>query len=573
MDWAEPLTVAEPVIFDAVESRGTMNNDRKPERLVESGAGARPFLVPRGKSGGRLRLTRGAWVLAALSGVLQSLIYPLPGLTFLCWIALAPLLVAVLRGRKPVEGGDAQPVSAGQGFLLAYVGGVMWSFGTTYWIYHVIHTYGGLNGPTSFGVLVLFCFALGAVWGVFGLLLAILANGRLRQKALFLAPFLWVPLEIVRGFPFDFPWNPLGTVLVNNIPLTRIATATGVYGLSFEIVLVNTAFAAAFLVDAPRRRMVLMAAILVAGLLQAGELVEPPHLAADRTARLVQADIPILNADQWTPEYFQSTLRELSDLSGPRPGELGPTEPAPDLVVWPESPAPFFVANPEFRAAVSEVARRAHATMVVGSLGVPNAGQPASQLYNSAAVVAPNGDWIARYDKIHLVPFGEYVPFQRWLTFAGKLTREVGDFLPGESRQALALGNYRMGVFICYEVVYPAEIREFANNGAQVFVNISDDAWFGQTAAPVQHLNQARMRAIENHRWLVRATDTGITVAIDPFGRVVAQAPRNLRTSIDVPYSVMSGTTFYTRHGNWFVWLCAIISLAAFVMRISMRAK
>jgi apolipoprotein N-acyltransferase len=550
-----------------------MDNHRKQARRVGLGAGARPFLVPRGEFGGRSRLSAGAWMLAVLSGVLQSLIYPLPGLTFLCWVALAPLLVAILRGRMPVGGGEAQPVSAGQGFLLAYVGGVMWSFGTTYWIYHVMHIYGGLSGPTSFGVLVLFCFALGVLWGVFGLLLAIVANGWLGQRALFLAPFLWVPLEIVRGFPFDFPWNPLGTVLVNNIPLTRIATATGVYGLTFEIVLVNTAFAAAFLVDSKRRRVVLLAATVVAGLLQAGELVEPPRLAADRTARLVQANIPILNADQWTPEYFQSTLRELSDLSVSRRGELGPTEPAPDLVVWPESPAPFFVNNAEFRAAVSEVARRAHATMVVGSLGVSNPGQPASQLYNSAAVIAPNGDWIARYDKIHLVPFGEYVPFKRLLRFAGKLTREVGDFIPGESRKPLALGNYKMGVFICYEAVYPAEIREFANNGAQVFVNISDDAWFGQTAAPVQHVNQARMRAIENHRWLVRATDTGITVVIDPFGRVVAQAPHNVRTSLDVPYSVVSGTTFYTRHGNWFVWVCAIISLIALAVGVGLKAR
>ncbi|MBZ5568730.1 MAG: apolipoprotein N-acyltransferase [Acidobacteriia bacterium] len=490
----------------------------------------------------------------------------------MCWIALAPLLLAILRGRAPVSG-QAQPVSVGQGFLLAYIGGVIWSFGTTYWIYHVMHIYGGLDGLTSFGVLVLFCFALGLIWGVFGLVMAFLAGGRLRHKALFLAPFVWVPLEMVRGFPFDFPWNPLGTVLVNNIPLTRIATATGVYGLSFEIVLVNTAFAAAFLVDPKRRRMVLIAAIVVAGLLQAGELVQPPKLAADGTARLVQANIPILNADQWTPQYFHDTLRALSDLSVPRPGELGPTEPAPDLVVWPESPAPFFVTHPEFRAAASEVARHAHATLVVGSLGTPNGPHAASQLYNSAAVIAPTGKWIARYDKIHLVPFGEYVPFQRVLSFAGKLTREVGDFLPGESRQALPLGNHRMGVFICYEAVYPAEIREFAKNGAQVFVNISDDAWFGQTAAPVQHLNQARMRAIENHRWLVRATDTGITVSIDPFGRVVAQAPRNVRTAIDVPYSLVDGTTFYTRHGNWFVWGCVIISAAALVVRIAGRAN
>ena len=549
-----------------------MDNDRKKARLIEMGAGARPFLMVREASGGRMRVTRVAWALAVASGALQSLIYPLPNLTFLCWVALAPLLVAILRGPES-EGGEAQPVSAGRGFLLAYVGGVIWSFATTYWIYHVMHSYGGLNGPTSFGVLVMFCFALGLVWGVFGLLLAILANGAMRHKALFLAPFLWVPLEIVRGFPFDFPWNPLGTVLVNNIPLTRIATATGVYGLSFEIVLVNTAFAAAFLVDPKRRRLVLMAAMVVAGLLQSGELVQPPRLPAQGTARLVQANIPILNAEQWTPQYFQSTLQQLSELSVPRPGELGPSEPAPDLVVWPESPAPFFVNDVNFRAAVSEVARRAHATVVVGSLGVPNAPPPASQLYNSAAVVAPSGDWVARYDKIHLVPFGEYVPFKQLLRFAGKLTREVGDFIPGQSRKPLALGNNRMGVFICYEAVYPGEIREFANNGAQVFVNISDDAWFGQTAAPVQHLNQARMRAIENNRWLLRSTDTGITGAIDPFGRVVAQAPRNVLTYIDVPYSIVQGTTFYTRHGNWFVWVCAIISMIALVVRASVRAR
>ncbi len=513
-------------------------------------------------------------MLAVLSGVLQSLIYPLPGLTFLCWIALAPVLVAILRGRLPAGGGEPQPVSAGQGFLLAYIGGVIWSFGTTYWIYHVMHVYGGLSGAVSLGVLVLFCFALGLVWGIFGLLLALLANGPPRYKALFLAPFLWVPLEVVRGFPFDFPWNPLGTVLVNNIPLTRIATITGVYGLSFEIVLVNTAFAAAFLVPAQRRRMVLIAAIVVAGILQAGELVQPPAItAAAGTARLVQANIPILNAEQWTPQYFQDTLRDLRALSVPQPGELSPAQPAPDLVVWPESPAPFFINNPAFRVAVSEVARRAHATMVVGSLGVPNTGEPTDQLYNSAAVIGPNGDWISRYDKIHLVPFGEYVPFKQLLSFAGKLTREVGDFLPGNSRQPLPLGTAKMGVFICYEAVYPGEIREFARNGAQVFVNISDDGWFGQTAAPVQHLNQARMRAIENNRWLLRDTDTGITVAVDPFGRVVAQAPRNARTYVDVPYSLIDGTTFYTRHGNWLVWVCAIISLVALVVRVSVRAR
>lgn len=536
--------------------------------LSEIGTSARPFLVPaNGQAGGRL--TRQALLLAAFSGLLQVLIFPLPGLTFLCWIALAPLLIALFRARQ--RQGDLVPAGLGQGFFLAYIAGVIWSFGTCYWIYHVMHIYGGLNGPLSFGILVVFCFALGLAFGFFGLVLALLARGRLGLKALFLAPFVWVPLELVKGFPFGFTWDPLGTVLVGNIPLTRIATATGVYGLSFEIVLVNTAFAAAFLVQRSRRRIVLIAAVLVAALLEAGNLIRPPALPADGTARLIQANIPILDSNAWVPPFFDATLRELAGLSVPKPGELNPNEPTPDLVVWPETPAPFFIVDARFRAAVSDVARRAHAAVVVGSLGLVNPSSPNTPLYNSAALVAPNGDWTARYDKIHLVPFGEYVPFKQVFTFANKLTREVGDFQSGVSRVPLAAGANKLGVFICYESIFPGEIRQFAANGAQVFVNISNDGWFGDTAAPAQHLNQARMRAIENHRWLLRDTNTGITTVIDPYGRVLMQAPRHSRTYLDVPYTLESRTTFYTRHGNWFPAACAIISLIALVASLSLR--
>jgi len=540
----------------------------EPTALI--GNSARPFLVPRGASTGG-RLTRTALLLAALSGVLQVLIFPLPGFTFLCWIALAPLLVALFRARR--SAGLVVPAGPGQGFLLAYIAGVIWSFGTCYWIYHVMHIYGGLDAPLSLAILVLFCFALGVVFGLFGLILALLARSRFGLKALFLAPFIWVPLELIRGFPFDFTWDPLGTVLVGNIPLTRIATATGVYGLSCEIVLVNTAFAAAFLVPRNRRLRVLATSILVAALLQAGTLIHPPPLPADGTARLIQANIPILDSSGWTAQYFDSTLRELTALSVSTPGQLNPAEPPPDLVIWPETPAPFFVTDPRFRQAVSDVARRAHASVVVGSLGLVNPTSPHTQLYNSAALLAPNGDWTARYDKIHLVPFGEYVPFQQLLTFANKLTREVGDFMPGQSRQPLTDEGKRLGVFICYESIFPDEIRQFAAHGAQVFVNISNDGWFGDTAAPVQHLNQARMRAIENHRWLLRDTNTGITVSIDPYGRIVARAPRHTRTYLDAPYTTESDTTFYARHGNWFPATCAIISLIALVVGLSLRAR
>jgi apolipoprotein N-acyltransferase len=190
------------------------------------------------------------------------------------------------------------------------------------------------------------------------------------------------------------------------------------------------------------------------------------------------------------------------------------------------------------------------------------------ELYNSAALIGPNGDWAARYDKVHLVPFGEYVPFKSLFVFAEKLTREVGDFTPGAERKPLDLGAYKVGAFICYESIFPDEIREFAQRGAQVFVNISNDGWFGASGAPGQHLNMARMRAIENRRWLLRATNTGITASIDPYGRVVARAPLNERIEVQAPYAIISSTTFYTRHGDWFAYLCVIISIAGLALRV-----
>ena len=508
-----------------------------------------------------------ALLLAAISGVLQVVILPRPDLNFFCWIAVLPLLLALVQAKVPVRA--YVPASPGEGFLLGYITGLIWSFGACYWIYDVMHNYGGLQGAVAAGVVVLFSLAMALSWAIFGLVMALLAGSRLRDKAILLAPFVWVATEMLRGFPFNFRWEPLGTVLVNNIPLSRLATVTGVYGLSFEIVAVNVAFAAALLVRGRRRTVLLATCIVSVGALESGNLLQPPRLPANGTARLIQADIPILTGEQWSQGYFDRTIKDLADLSVPQPGQADPTQPPVDLIVWPESPAPFFMTDPRFRLAVSDVARRAHATVVVGSLGVPTPPQ-GDELYNSAAIVAPDGTWGARYDKIHLVPFGEYVPFKQLLGFASSLTHEVGDFIPGSARNVLRADDVAVGAFICYESVFPDEIRQFAANGAQVFVNISNDEWFGDTAAPWQHLQQARMRAIEDRRWLLRSTNSGITAVIDPFGRVLDTAPRNQRTYIDVPYSVEPRTTFYTRHGNWFVWLCGIISVVAIVLRFSL---
>ena len=520
-----------------------------------------------------------AWLLAALSGGLQVLCFPSPNLYPLCWIAVAPLMLAILgplsRSGPQLVDPKGRPLgilSTGQGFWLGYLSGIIWYGGTCFWVYHSMHVYGGLDPFTSSGILILFCLYLGLYHGLFGALLAKAgASAAGSRRAILLSPFLWVAVELARARITGFPWDLLGTAEVENIPLTQIAHWTGVYGISFGIMLVNTAFAAALLLPKERRLTLLVASALCAVALQSGDIANPPRLATTHTARLVQQNIPI--ETQWTAENFRSTLAELRTLSV-RP-ESSPRR--ADLVIWPESPAPFFVVDPIFHEELTGTAVDSKAYIIAGALGVPatqGMGQQplGDKLYNSAVLIRPDGTWGARYDKVHLVPFGEYVPFKRLFAFAGKLTRAVGDFTPGTDRTVLDAGGQKVGVFICYESVFPDEIREFAANGAQVFVNISNDGWFGEYGAPGQHLNMVRMRAIENERWVLRATNTGITASIDPYGRIKYEAVRNVRTVLDVPYGLVDGTTFYTRHGDWFAWLCVIISLVGLFVRFSFRA-
>ena len=512
------------------------------------------------------------WLLVVMSAILQIVIFPLPNLYMLSWIAVAPLLVALLRGRRPdtlqLQAGmkllAAKPV---QGFFLGYVCGVLWYTGTCYWIYSTMKQYGGIGTPGAAGLLVLFSLYLGLYHGAFGLIISLLAKRSLRTALVF-SPFAWVAVELARARITGFPWDLLGTVQVDNIPLARISTITGVYGISFEIIVVNTAVAAAFLVRRNRRTPLLLASLAAAFLLQIARWVPAPPFLADRTALLVQENVPVLEGSDWTRQYFEETLADLTRISL----NSASGQQHPGIIVWPESPAPFYSGDPLFRAGLSNLATDEQAWIIAGSIGVQNANttpQQTTQVFNSAALISPSGEWDGRYDKIHLVPFGEYVPFKDWLSFAGGLTKEVGDFSRGTSRQPLLAGDQKLGIFICYESVFPDEVRQFAKQGAQVLVNISNDGWYGDSGAYAQHLKQARMRAMENARWLLRDTNTGVTAVINPYGRVVQQAPRKVRTALMARYAVLDATTFYTRHGDWFAYGCAIISIGAILLSLT----
>ena len=521
-----------------------------------------------------------AWLLIFLSTGLQILIFPLPNLYMLCWFAIAPMLVALLRARRPDAlqlraGTKLMPAKPLQAFVLGYVCGILWYAGTCYWIFSVMRQYGEVNTPAAIGILILFCLYLALYHGAFGLLIGLLAvEGPSNRRALVLAPIIWVAVELARTRITGFPWDLLGTTQVDNIPLTRLATVTGVYGLSLEIMIVNVAVAAAYLVHREKRSMLLWAAIMAAVVLQAGRFVPLPPSPSTHAATLVQANVPILAGADWTRDYFNTTLQDLSALSlnqgtGTVPGHS-------DLIVWPEAPAPFYTTDPFFREAVSNVGKVSHSWLLVGSVGTRNASESVpreTKVFNSAALFSPAGQLVSRYDKTHLVPFGEYLPFPRLFAFAGGLTKEVGGFSTGVSRAPLSTDGSRLGVFICYESIFPDEIRQSVAQGAQVLVNISNDGWYGDSGAYAQHLKQARMRAVENARWLLRDTNTGVTASIDPYGRIVASVPRKIRTALQAPYMLLDSTTLYTRYGDWFAYLCAIISVVAVILRRQFRPK
>jgi len=450
-----------------------------------------------------------------------------------------------------------------------------------------MHQYGNLPPLVSVGILVLFSLVLGLYFALFAFLIAFLRK-RLGNPLLPLiaAPFLWTAIELAASRITSVPWDQLGYSQVDNLWLTKLAPITGVYGISFVLAAGNALFAYGFLAPSKRRQLrSLSAAIILAIGLQLGSYVSPKSSPTQAIAVLLQDNLSVDENNQWEgPVWDENIVRFIAESSQTcTPYLIGLPEPHPQLVrrvcpdgplpasiiAWPEAPSPFREHDPRFIAAMHHLATTTKATIVAGNLssdpGVTPTGQPTLNEYNSGSIISPEGNFIGRYDKIHLVPFGEYTPYSNLLFFAHHLTQNVSDFSRGKERKVFSTDGHRFSVFICYEAVFADEIRHFAKNGAEVFVNISDDAYYGDTSAPWQHLNMARMRSIENRRWILRDTNTGITAAINPQGRVTQSVPRHIFTSLAANYGYISEQTFYTKHGDIFGYLCVIITLAIVV--------
>jgi apolipoprotein N-acyltransferase len=535
------------------------------------------------------------WAAAVLSAGLLELPFPLAGpmpawRSIFAWFGLVPLLGAILSAA-----GRRQPRPLRRAFLISYLCGVLWYAGNCYWIRDTMMQYGDMPPLAPTLLLLGFSLVLGLYFGLFGLAVSLVekATGS-RRLALAAAPLFWAGLELAAARITSVPWDQLGYSQVDNALVNQLAPWTGVYGISFVLVAVNALIAGGVVLERQAdKRLWGTIGVVLALVGTAGIFLKPPRPAPTASAVLIQPNLDVRGESRWSgpgewdahmaaftrlaSEQCKTYIAGIPQTGAPNGEIVCPPYPThPDLVAWPESPAPFDEADPRFQRSLAKIALAVQAPLVAGNIGWTFDEQAQEwKYYNSALIVGADGARVGRYDKIHLVPFGEYVPFSRLLFFARKLTGKVSKFTPGDERKVFRLNGHRYGVFICYEAVFADEVRQFARLGAEVLVNVSDDGWYGDTSAPWQHLNMARMRAIENRRWLLRDTNNGVTAAIDPYGRVRQSIPRHAIDALPAQFGFRNDITFYTEHGDVFGWACALLSLGimGWATRKSLLAK
>ena len=487
--------------------------------------------------------------LAALGGVLQVLVFPRFGFPWLAPIAVAPLLIACARE-------DTYRAR----FLLGWLAGSIYWGGACYWIYGVMHSYADLSASGAGAIFMGFFLYKGLYLAVF----SVVAGPLMRQSwAIPVVTALWVSFEGLHQY-LAFTWLQLGNAGIDMPLLPRLAPLTGIYGLSFVLAMVNVAVAVLFL------RRLRREALWLAPLLLLPFLPELPDVAGPReTVRLVQPNVlpDELRSGGWDHARHAQHLERMAHLSTEIAVEKDSTPPA--LVIWPEYPVPaYYSMDASIRDYLRRLATSVDAPIIFNS--VERGGADGKQPLNSALIVNERGDVVSQYDKMFLVPFGEFVPWPFSL-FVEKITLEAGNFHPGIRVVVTEVGGHRVGTFICYESVFLRGVREFVRQGAEVLVNISNDSWYGSSAARHHHLLIARMRALENGRWLLRATNDGVTSVIDPIGRVTASLPSFEQDVLVARFNYRTELTLFTRWGQWFLWLCWLAAGGGLVVLLRSR--
>lgn len=504
-------------------------------------------------------------MLALISGVLLTLSFPKFGYPILGWVALVPTLVALLQdeGKFSCRAGYA----IGRAWWLGLVTGGVYFGGTLYWVTDVMVTFGGV----SLTVGVILNALLVAYLALFPVLCIVLVGWFIHVLGLYglmLFPAVWVATELARAhFLGGFPWVLLGYSQTTVLPVAQLASVFGVYGLSAVVAFVNASLVyAMYEVRWRRVAPLILALVSVFGVAAWGEyrITSKALLVNGRPIRVALIQGNISQADKWNLNMRESILDTYLLMT------RAAARHDPQLIVWPESSTPFsFEADYSGATAVRDVVRETGIPILLGSDQLEIASEV--KYYNAAFLLGPSGETEAVYRKIHLVPFGEFVPFRKLLFFVEPLVEGVADFSAGSVPVVFPVEDHSISTAICYEVVYPGLIREFVLAGSELLTTITNDAWFGTSSAPYQHFEQASMRAIEQGRYLIRAANTGISGIIDPYGQVDSRTRIFERDTTVGDVMLLNGMTVYGIIGDLFAYLCSVITFLAVVAVLVVR--
>lgn len=499
---------------------------------------------------------------SGLAGLILSLSFPKPGVYFLAWISFIPLFFV------------ARDLTPSKGFLAGFCFGLVHFLSLLYWVVYTLHTYGYLPLFLCVPILLLLVFYLSLYPAIFTLLLCKFCKRP--SYLLIVTPCLWVALEYIRSIALTgFPWELLGYSQHNFSALIQFSDITGVYGISFLVMLVN---AGLFILclnltgktwqnNGIKRPLALchlavaascFALVCVYGVIRTKQVENWVSHAKTLTVSVIQGNID--QSVKWDNAYQKHTLTKYSGLS------LRAAVDKPDLIVWPETAAPFYYDhNASLVHLLTQTIAQTGAEFVIGFPSYEHR-QNRFQFYNSAFVFDGKGQLADAYSKVHLVPFGEYVPLKRFLPFINKLTEQSGDFYAGQKGETVDLeSGHKLGIQICFEVIFQNLCRSMVNNKAELLVNITNDAWFSDSSAPYQHFSMVKFRAVENRRAVARSANTGISGFISPTGKALGLTGLYTDAYRTQSLPLLNQRSFYTRYGDWIVVFCALVLAAAWI--------
>jgi len=499
-------------------------------------------------------------VLAAISGLMLTAIFPPLSIDWLAWVSLIPLLLS-LRGKSSIVAIE-----------LGLITGLVHYLTLIYWIIVVLSHYGNLNPLLSSFALLLLCLYLAVYAALFALIWNSLKGDRLSS---FWGACVWVALEYARAYIMTgFPWCLIGYSQYLRLALIQVSDISGVYGVSFIIVLANLIlYHALFTPHTQRRRPVALRVIFLALLMGCilaygyhSTKVKTETTATESRIRVVIVQGNVDQSIKWNPAYQKKTValyRELSIESGGF---------RPDLIVWPETALPFFFQDrTDLSREVFDVARKTDSSILFGSPAYEKDGKGIT--YHNRAYIVSEDRVLDYYDKVHLVPFGEYVPLRRYLPFIQRVVPAAGDFSSGKNLRPIRAADLRLGTIICFEAIFPEISRELATQGAQLLVNLTNDAWFGRTGAPHQHLSMAVFRCVENGLSMARAANTGISAFILANGKIVSESPLFDREVLKGELDVNRTTTFYSQFGDIFAILLSALAILRLCWKFGIRRR